>query len=192
MKDQYGNPLHTTSQNAREAYVEAQTAFLQALPGVDAALDRAIAADDGFALAYVLKARNEQVYGRGSEARALIEQAMKLGQGITGQVRAQLEIFDHLIHGRVREGYAMARAHLLEYPRDAMVAQTSLGVYSLIGFSGQPGREAEHLAVAEAIATTSLGQHIGRIGHTFHSASDHDAVRARLDQIVSKHGGFHT
>ena len=152
LTDFYGNPLHTSSQIARDAYVEGQTAFLQALPGTDAALDRAIAADDGFALAYVVKARNAQAFGRVAEARTLIDRALELGQGITGQARAQLNIFDHLIHGRVREGYARVRAHLLEHPRDAMVAQTSLGVYSLIGFSGQPGRESEHLALAEMLA----------------------------------------
>ncbi|WP_137700537.1 tetratricopeptide repeat protein [Marimonas lutisalis] len=152
LTDNYGNPLHTKNATAREAYDNALVAYLEALPGVDAALDRAIAADDGFALAYALKARNAQVFARMGEARALMAQAMETGAGLKGQARAHLEIFDHLINSRVREGYAMVRAHLLEYPRDALVAQTCMGVFSLIGFSGQPGREAEYLAIAEQLA----------------------------------------
>jgi tetratricopeptide (TPR) repeat protein len=43
-----------------------------------------------------------------------------------------------------------------EHPRDALIAQTCTNIYGLIGFSGQPGREAELLAY-----TTSLAPHYG-------------------------------
>ncbi|MDQ2088776.1 tetratricopeptide repeat protein [Marimonas arenosa] len=152
LTDQYDNPLHTQSPAARDAYVEGLTAYLEALAGVDDAFDRAIAADPEFALAYAAKARNAQVYARMGEAKALMAEAMAKGAGLTGQALAHLEIFDHLINSRVREGYTAVRAHLLEFPRDALVAQSCLGVFSLIGFSGQPGREAEHLALAEMLA----------------------------------------
>ena len=152
LDDLYGNPLHTGSQAARDAYIEAMTGYLEALPGVDAALDRAIEADPGFALAIALKARHAQVYARMDEARALMAVALEKGAGLTGRARSYLDIFDHLTQGRVRQGYAAVRAHLMDFPRDALVAQTCLGVFSLIGFSGQPGREAEHLALAEVLA----------------------------------------
>ena len=42
--------------------------------------------------------------------------------------------------------YAAIRAHADTWPRDALVAQTCSSVFGLIGFSGQPGREAETLA----------------------------------------------
>jgi len=152
LTDYYGNPLDTNSQAARDAYVEGQIAFLEALPGVDAAFERAVAADENFALAHAARARNLHAFGRVSEARSLIGQAMEKGQGLRGQTRAHLEIFNHIINGRVGEGYAMVRAHILDYPRDALMASNCLGVFSLIGFSGQPGREAEFLAVAEMLA----------------------------------------
>ncbi|MDU8929709.1 tetratricopeptide repeat protein [Alisedimentitalea sp. MJ-SS2] len=152
LTDAYGTPLHTTKAEARDAYIDGMTAYLEAQPGVDVAYDRAIAADPGFAMAYAAKARNAQVYARIPEARALMGQAMERAEGITGQARQHLEAFDHLIHSRVREGYALVRQHLLDYPRDALVAQTCMGVFSLIGFSGQSGREAEHLALAEMLA----------------------------------------
>ena len=152
LRDHYGNPLHTQSDAARDAYVEGLTAYLEAQPGVEAAMRRAIAADEGFALAHVLGARNAQSYARMGEARERIARAREAGKALAGQAGAHLAIFDHLINGRVREGYAAVRAHLADFPRDALVAQTSLGVFSLIGFSGRPGREVEHLALAEALA----------------------------------------
>lgn len=152
LSDAYGNPLHTASVAARDAYVEGMTAFLEALPGVDAALDRAIAADEGFALAWAAKARHAQVMGRMDVARALMAKAMHHGHGIAGPARAHLEIMNDLIDGRARAAHDAVRTHLLAHPRDAMMAQTCLGVFSLIGFSGQPGREADHLALAESLA----------------------------------------
>jgi hypothetical protein len=152
LTDDYGNPLHTENVPARDAYVAGMRAYLDALPGVDDHLDRALAADPGFALALALKARNAQVFARMDQARALMAQARVAGQGLHGQAAAHLAIFDHLINGRPREGYAAVRAHVLDHPRDALVAQSCLGVFSLIGFSGQPGREAAHLAFAEALA----------------------------------------
>ncbi len=152
LTDPYGNPLHTQSPAAVDAYNQALVLYLDALPGAEAALDRALAADPDFALAWVLKARNAQVFARMDEAMASIAKARQAGQGLSGQAAAHLAIFDHLLSGRVREGYAAARAHLLDYPRDPLVAQSCLGVFSLIGFSGAPGREAEHLAMAEQLA----------------------------------------
>ncbi|MDQ2092836.1 tetratricopeptide repeat protein [Rhodalgimonas zhirmunskyi] len=152
MQDHYGNPLHTTSQTARDGYNAAFGAYLEAQPGVEDALERALAADPEFAQALMIRARNHHSYSRMTEAKADITRAMALRADLPNPARAQIEIFDHLIHGRTAEGYARIRAHLLEHPRDALVAQTCLGVFSLIGFSGQPGREAEHLAVAEALA----------------------------------------
>jgi hypothetical protein len=63
---------------------------------------------------------------------------------------------DLLTSGKVPTAYKAMRAHLIDYPRDAMLAHISTGVFGLIGFSGQPGREAELLAY-----TTSLAPYYG-------------------------------
>ncbi|MFD1508733.1 tetratricopeptide repeat protein [Lacimonas salitolerans] len=152
LTDPYGNPLHTESAQAADAYNVALYVYLDALPGVEDALDRALAADPQFVQAWVLKARNAQVFARMDEARDSIARAMQVAPVLPAQAAAHVAIFDHLIHGRAAQGYAMIRAHLLDYPRDTLVAQSVLGVFSLIGFSGQPGREAAHLAVAEQLA----------------------------------------
>lgn len=85
-------------------------------------------------------------------ARRDMAEAQKLSKGLGPQARGSLAIFDHMIGGRPAEAFAAVRAHLMDYPRDALVAQSCLGVFSLIGFSGRMGREAEHLALAEMLA----------------------------------------
>ena len=152
LTDSFGNPLGTTSQLAQEAYVDALEAYLDARDGIVPALDRAIDADPEFALAYTLKARTAQVYGQMTEAKALSAQAVQRTSGLPEQVASHIGIFDDLIHSRVGQGYDRARAHLVEHPRDTVVAGTCLGVFSLIGFSGREGREAEHLSLVEQLA----------------------------------------
>ena len=51
LKDRYGNDLSTTSQAARDAYVEGVDSLMSATPGMDAHFQSAAEADDGFALA---------------------------------------------------------------------------------------------------------------------------------------------
>lgn len=156
MQDRYGNTLSTTSAAARDAYVEAVDLFLSAQAGVDTAFERAIAADPGFALAHVSLARFRQASGDGRGAKAAMAPVASLQAGLTGREAAHVDAFSKLIGGDGPGAYAAIRSHLLEFPRDAMIAQTCMGVFGMIGFSGQHGREAEQLAF-----TTSLAPHYG-------------------------------
>ena len=51
-----------------------------------------------------------------------------------------------MISGKGAHAYKAIREHINHYPCDALIAQTCSSVFGLIGFSGQPGREAEMLA----------------------------------------------
>ena len=94
--------------------------------------------------------------GAGAEAQEGRAKAIEVANGVTERERAHLEAMDLLIQGKGGEAYPKIRAHVDEYPRDVMVAQTCTSVFGLIGFSGQPGREAEQLAY-----TTRLAPHYG-------------------------------
>ena len=59
--DRYGLILSTTSNAARDAYVEGVDLLLTVYPGAVAAFDRAIEADPAFALAHIGKARALQL-----------------------------------------------------------------------------------------------------------------------------------
>lgn len=156
MQDRYGNTLSTTSADARDAYVEGVDLFFAAQGGADAAFERTIKADPGFALGHVALARVRQSTGDGAGARSAIAPVEALRSGLSGREAAHVDAFSKLIGGDGPGAYKAIRAHLLEHPRDAMIAQTCMGVFGMIGFSGQRGREAEQLAY-----TTSLAPHYG-------------------------------
>ncbi len=49
----------------------------------------------------------------------------------------------------------------------------------------------KHLAVTHAHAAACLVQHIGSIGHGFHTTGNDDVVGAGLDGIIGEHSGLH-
>ena len=156
LEDHLGNPISTTSGDARDAYVKGVNLFLAASVGAEDAFASAIAADENFALAHAGLARTRQTLARPAEAKETIAVAHSLSAGVTQREAAQINILNLLVGGKGPLAYQAARPHLVDFPRDIMVAQTCTGVFGLIGFSGQPGREAEHLAL-----TTWLAPHYG-------------------------------
>lgn len=165
LQDRYGNTLSTSSAAARDAYVEGIDRFLAAQPGVEASFEAAVAADDGFALGHMALARARQAMAKGDDTKAPMAAAQALAGGLTARERAHVEALSLLVSGQGPAAYKAIRAHLLEHPRDVLVAQTCTGVFGMIGFSGQPGREAEQLAFTSALAPHYgddwwfLGQH---------------------------------
>jgi len=140
--DRYGLPLSTESDAARDAYVEAVDLFLAAQPGIEAALERAFAADPDFALAHVLLARLHQVHGRGEQARAAMQRAETPAAPLTPRERGHVAALSRLVAGDAPAALAAIREHLAEFPRDVMVLLPCAGVFGLFGFSGLKGREA--------------------------------------------------
>lgn len=151
-EDRYGNPLTTQSDTARDAYVRGLDLLLGGDAGVEDAFEAAIAADDGFALAHLGLARAKQGLGKGAEIKAPLEQTRALASGVTVQEAGAIDALGLMLEGKGALAYPKIRAHVDEYPRDALVAQTCMGVFGLIGFSGQAGRESEQLAYARALA----------------------------------------
>lgn len=152
LQDRYGNALSTASTAARDAYVEGMDRFLSSAPEVEEAYRQALQADPNFALAHLGIARNRQANGDGRGAREALAEARAVASGLNAREQAHLNQLGLLIEGKGTEAYQAARAHLMAHPRDALVAQTCLGVFGLIGFSGREGREAENLALADWLA----------------------------------------
>lgn len=165
LDDRYGNALATASTTARDHYVDGVDRFLAALPGVEEAFEAAIAADDGFALGHAGLARVRQAMGKGLDFQTPMAAAQARTAGLSAREAAHVEAFGLLIAGNGPAAYTLIRSHLLEHPRDAMIAQTCTGVFGMIGFSGRPGREAEQLAFTAGLAPHYgedwwfLGQH---------------------------------
>jgi hypothetical protein len=153
LEDRYGNALTTTSPAARDAYVAGMDRLLSADAGIVAAFEQALAADDGFALAHVALARTQQVQGRPGEIKAALQRGLALAAGTTIREQSHVSIFEQILTGRRGAAIPAVLEHLKTWPRDAMVLAPITGVFGLIGFSGQAGREAEQLAVLEPFAS---------------------------------------
>lgn len=148
-EDRYGELL-TTNSTAAAAYIDGVDRFFAAEPGVEAAFESAIAADPDFALAQLALARQHQTRGHRAGIAGPLAAARAV-RGVTAREASQIEVLGAILEGRGAEAFARGREHLARWPRDALVAQTAVGVFGLIGFSGQPGREAAQLAFTSAL-----------------------------------------
>jgi len=139
-QDRYGLPVSTTSTAALEAYVEGVDRFLSANAGADLSFERAIALDPGLAVAHIGRARSLQLQARMPEARDAAKRARSLVNGLTRREQDHVEALGLAVDGDAARALPAIRAHLADFPRDAMVLSPATGVYGLIGFSGRQDR----------------------------------------------------
>ncbi len=151
LTDRYGLPISTPSEAAREAYVAGADGVLMAGPTDKADLRRSIAADPDFALAHIALARASFIIADVATAREGVAKARALAPKLTAREQSHINALALAMEGKPVEALAATRAHLAEYPRDAMVAAPATGVFGLIGFSGRPGREPEQIEFLEAL-----------------------------------------
>ena len=156
LRDRYDNTLTTTSTTARDLYIRALDRLLAADARPVEAFEECVAAAPEFALGHAGLARARHMTGDTKGARKALAQAQKTARGATPRETAHIEALSLLIAGKAAPALKAIRTHLSEHPRDALLAQACTGVFGLIGFSGQPGREAEQLAL-----TTTLAPHYG-------------------------------
>ena len=141
LTDRYGLPLSTTSAAARDAYVEGVDLLLTVYPGATAAFDLALAADPGFALAHVGKARAAQVAANLDAMRASLATALSFVESASARERSHIDVFRHLFSGQPVEALAALRAHVKTWPRDVLILSLAANQGGLIGMCGLPGRE---------------------------------------------------
>jgi tetratricopeptide (TPR) repeat protein len=150
--DRYGLPLTTASSSAAAAYVEGVDLLLSQNVGMVEAFERAIAADDEFALAHAGRARALQVHARMAEARSAIAMAERHAERAGAREQGHVRMLALLIGGRSADALATARQHLAAWPRDAMVLAPCTSTFGLIAFSGRQEREAELAALLDGLA----------------------------------------
>lgn len=145
LADRYGLQLSTSSSTAREAYVAGSDCVLSAENGAASHLAQAVEADPRFALAHAALARSHILVANVVEARKAAALARELASNATAREQSHVNALCLAIEGKPVDALAATRAHLREYPRDAMVAAPATGVFGLIGFSGRPEREREQI-----------------------------------------------
>lgn len=150
--DQYGNPLSSRSAVACGHYRSGLDHLLAATVGMEPAFARAVAADEGFALAHLGLARSRRILGQGGDVAGPLRRAREAVESATAQERSLVHCLGLLLEGESTPAWKAIRSHLARYPRDALALQPTTGVFGLIGFSGRSDREREHLHWCEAMA----------------------------------------
>ncbi len=150
--DRYGYELTTSSPKAAASWGDGTDRFLAADGGALEAFERAIAEDDGFALAHAGRARVLLLRGHAAEARSEATRAHQLAATATERERSHVDVLATMIEGDAAGALARIRAHVARYPRDAFALQPATNVFGLIGFSGRIGREQEVFDLLAALA----------------------------------------
>ena len=151
LNDRYGQPVSTSSEIARDAYVEGCDGVLSAAHGDAAHLARALEADPDFALAHAALARSRFLMADVPGARESAARARALAASATPREQSHIDALCLAMEGKPVEALAATRAHLARHPRDAMVAAPATGVFGLIGFSGRQDRETEQVEFLDAL-----------------------------------------
>jgi len=188
LTDRYGLAVSTTVAAARDAYVEGVDLLLTVYPGAAASFDRAIAADPGFALPHIGKARAFQLAGNLAAMRESLATAQSLGGGGSARERSHIDVFRHLFAGQAVAALAAIRVHVDTWPRDALVLSLAANQGGLIGMSGLPGREEGLVDFLEPLAPhygedwwfeAHFGMALSEIGR-------HDAARPKIERSLAQ------
>lgn len=148
--DRRGLPLSTSSDRAAGLYREGVDLLLSAWPGAAEALEGAIAADPGFALAHAARARLHAIRTEPVQARARIAAAADLvAAGGSERERSHVETLSLAIHGRSAEALKRALAHADAWPRDVLILSLPLGAFGLLAFSGMADHDQARVDLCE-------------------------------------------
>jgi hypothetical protein len=186
LRDRYGFELTTSSPEARDAYVTGVDLALSANHGAEEQFRRAIACDEGLAVAHAALARTLQVAGRIPDAKAAAGRGQEAAARLSHRERSHVGALATMIESGSVAGLAAAKEHLAAYPRDAMVLAPCTGVFGLIGFSGRAGREMELLELLDSLAA-AYGDDWWFTGtHAFAQveAGQIDRARATIDRSL--------
>jgi tetratricopeptide (TPR) repeat protein len=118
--DRYGLALGTRSAAAAEAYVEGVDRLLSLNAGAEERLHRAVEADEAFALPHAALAVLYRLQGEAVQARDAAGRGVALTAGLSRWEQQHLAIVDDYVGNAVRT-YDLAREHLAEFPRDAVI-----------------------------------------------------------------------
>jgi tetratricopeptide (TPR) repeat protein len=188
LTDRYGLPLSTRSAAARDAYVEGCQAKLTMYPGAIEALDRAIAADPGFALAHAAKAHALLERGDAVATRAAIADATALAADLPAREAGHVAFFDLLVRGDAEAALSALGVHLNEWPRDVLVLGTTAFTNGLIGSSGRSGQKRALLELLERLAPI-YGDDWWFIAHHGMALSENgqrDAARPKIERSLAQ------
>ena len=152
LRDRYDNQITTKSDAARDHYITGVDRVLSGATDMAAPFEAAIAMDDNFVLGHSGLARALTLSNDMSGAKAALAQAIKVSNGVTTRELSHVNVMRLQFEGKAAKALVAMKEHVASYPRDAIIAGLSTGVFGMIGFSGHKGREAELLAFTSMLA----------------------------------------
>lgn len=152
LRDRYDNQITTKSDAARDHYITGVDRVLSGATDMAAPFEAAIAVDDNFVLGHSGLARALTLSNDMSGAKAALAQAIKVSNGVTTRELSHVNVMRLQFEGKAAKALVAMKEHVASYPRDAIIAGLSTGVFGMIGFSGHRGREAELLAFTSMLA----------------------------------------
>src|SRR5262249_48640772 len=182
LRDGYGLDLTTASAAARDAYVQASGLALTFYPGALEAYDRAIAADPCFALAHAGKAQGLMRQGDVGAARAALAAAKDLASDVSEREASHIGLFELVFTGQTEAAIVALYAHLVAWPRDALVVASAANPNGLIGGSGRIGQKHEIAALMDNLAP-HYGDDFWFVSHNAISLSEDGQLGAAPAQI---------
>jgi hypothetical protein len=154
--DGYGLSIACSAQAAEHYRRGAELMFLSQ-PGADAAMEAAVTADPGAALAHGALARIHQMNGDRPASMAAIAAAREAVAGASERERSHIEVVANGIEGKAPKSLALALEHLERWPRDSVILSLPLGPFGLYAFSGM----ADHIPARRALCERYKDLHLG-------------------------------
>lgn len=128
-KDRYGLPISTDSTAAAEGLVQGVDLLLEQNFGSEEQFQRAIEADEGFALAHAGLAYVHMAAGKVADARQAAQLAQSLAAGTSRREQQQIEAIALWTNGKGPESLAVIQQHLAEFPRDMLMVRVAQRLY---------------------------------------------------------------
>ena len=103
-------------------------------------LRQALDIDEGFALAHGCQAYVGMIRGDAAQAKASADRASGLASGVSQREKQAIEAIGLWVDGQGPQSLALAREHLKEYPRDALMSRLAQRLF-MLGCSGAGGAQ---------------------------------------------------
>ena len=135
MNDRYGLPVTTSSPKAHQHYSEGLDLILSQNYGPEEKFQMAIAADEGFAMAYSAMAYLMMIQVEAAKAKEFASRAQSLSSSLTKREQQHIEIVYRYVQGDNTGSYSLLMEHLDEFPGDAFLLRLAQRLF-IMGCSG--------------------------------------------------------
>lgn len=154
LKDRYDLPISTSSPAAADLLQEGVDRLLSQNFGPEESLQKAIEADDGFAMPHADLAYTWMLRVQPAEAKESIQRAQDLAAGVTKREAQHIECIAQFVAGNSPKSLELIREHLAEFPRDALLSRLAQRHY-MQGCSGAgvPNFPEELFAMLQGLET---------------------------------------